>query len=168
MGSPLSPVVANLCIEHLEEITLQTVHLTPDFGSDTWTTLLLSGHMDRRSWNASMNISMCNTTTSGTPLSTSCQQCGIPSSIHPNHHRYTQVIVIIILLLCISIMNIIIIHDLSPRTWHSHLYDHKLLYISHLSLYTSVLWPTKALEVEMSHDYLSLAMWMLNNVCAQS
>ena len=28
----------------------------------------------------------------------SCQQCGIPSSIHPNHHRYTQVIVIIIIM----------------------------------------------------------------------
>ena len=68
MGSPFSSVVANLYIKHLEEITLQTAYLTPRPRLKTWTALSLSGHIDRMSWNASMNISTHNTTTSGSPL----------------------------------------------------------------------------------------------------
>ena len=53
MGSSLSPVVANLYMEHFEEVALQTAPFPPppppppppDSGPDMWMTHLLYGHM---------------------------------------------------------------------------------------------------------------------------
>ena len=70
MGSPLSPVIANLYMEHLEENALQTAPLPLVSGYATWTIHSSSGRMDRMSCNVFMNTSMDSTQTSNSPSNT--------------------------------------------------------------------------------------------------
>ena len=70
MGSPLSPVIANLYMEHLEENALQTAPLPLVSGYTTWTIHSSSDRMDRMSCNVFMNTSMDSTQTSNSPSNT--------------------------------------------------------------------------------------------------
>ena len=45
MGSPLSPVIANLYMEHFDDIALQSFPLRPNGGNDMWTTPISVGPM---------------------------------------------------------------------------------------------------------------------------
>ena len=40
MESPLSPIVTNLYMEHLQETALRTAPDPPDYGSDMWTCVI--------------------------------------------------------------------------------------------------------------------------------
>ena len=69
MGSPLSPVIANLYMEHLEENALRTAPLLLVSGYITWTIHSSSGRTDMMSCIVFMNTSMDSTQTSNSPLS---------------------------------------------------------------------------------------------------
>ena len=66
----LSPVIANLYMEYLEETALQTAPLHPrlQYGSDMSMTLLSFGHMEQRNCNVFMNTSTDSTLRLPLPL----------------------------------------------------------------------------------------------------